>query len=61
MKSEFISIAAHQLRTPLSAIKWVIKMILDGEQKGLSEEFILKIFKAIHQESIHHQEKIINS
>ncbi|MFT7351292.1 MAG: chorismate mutase [Flavobacterium sp.] len=37
------------------------KMILDGEQKGLSEEFILKIFKAIHQESISHQEKIINS
>jgi chorismate mutase len=37
------------------------KMILDGEEKGLSEEFILKIFKAIHQESISHQEKIINS
>ena len=37
------------------------KMILEGEQKGLSEEFILKIFKAIHQESISHQEKIINS
>ncbi|MCZ8090003.1 MAG: bifunctional 3-deoxy-7-phosphoheptulonate synthase/chorismate mutase type II [Flavobacterium sp.] len=36
------------------------KMILDGEEKGLSEEFILKIFKAIHQESISHQEKIIN-
>lgn len=36
------------------------KMILDGEQKGLSEEFILRIFKAIHQESISHQEKIIN-
>jgi chorismate mutase len=36
------------------------KMILDGEEKGLSEEFILKIFKAIHQESITHQEKIIN-
>ncbi|OYU79800.1 MAG: 3-deoxy-7-phosphoheptulonate synthase [Flavobacterium sp. BFFFF1] len=36
------------------------KMILEGEQKGLSEEFILKIFKAIHQESISHQEKIIN-
>ena len=36
------------------------KMILDGEEKGLSEEFILKIFKAIHQESINHQEKIIN-
>ncbi|OJH13689.1 3-deoxy-7-phosphoheptulonate synthase [Flavobacterium psychrophilum] len=37
------------------------KMILDGEEKGLSEEFILKIFKAIHQESITHQEKIINA
>jgi chorismate mutase len=36
------------------------KMILDGEEKGLSEEFILKMFKAIHQESITHQEKIIN-
>ena len=36
------------------------KMILDGESKGLSEEFILKLFKAIHQESISHQEKIIN-
>jgi chorismate mutase len=37
------------------------KMILDGDERGLSEEFILKIFKAIHQESIAHQEKIINS
>jgi chorismate mutase len=37
------------------------KMILEGESKGLSEEFILKMFKAIHQESINHQEKIINA
>jgi len=36
-------------------------MILEGEQRGLSEEFILKMFKAIHQESINHQEKIINA
>jgi chorismate mutase len=25
--------------------------------KGLSEEFVLRMFKAIHQESIVHQEK----
>ena len=37
------------------------KMILDGEEKGLSEEFILRMFKAIHQESINHQEKVVNS
>ncbi|MEN8815784.1 MAG: bifunctional 3-deoxy-7-phosphoheptulonate synthase/chorismate mutase type II [Nonlabens sp.] len=37
------------------------KMILAGEEQGLSEEFILRVFKAIHQESIIHQEKVINS
>tara|TARA_B100000963_G_scaffold213964_1_gene186554 strand:+ start:5709 stop:6791 length:1083 start_codon:yes stop_codon:yes gene_type:complete len=37
------------------------KMISDGNQRGLSEDFILKIFKAIHQESINHQEKILNN
>ncbi|MDG2368759.1 MAG: bifunctional 3-deoxy-7-phosphoheptulonate synthase/chorismate mutase type II [Flavobacteriaceae bacterium] len=36
------------------------KMILDGEEKGLSEEFILRMFKAIHQESINHQKRVIN-
>jgi len=37
------------------------KMILEGKEKGLSEDFVLKIFKAIHQESINHQNKIVNS
>ncbi|GGZ73037.1 bifunctional 3-deoxy-7-phosphoheptulonate synthase/chorismate mutase type II [Algibacter mikhailovii] len=36
------------------------KMVIEGEQHGLSEEFILRMFKAVHQESINHQEKIIN-
>jgi signal transduction histidine kinase len=45
MKSDFISIAAHQLRTPLSAIKWAIKMVLDGDTGKLNEEQSGMLFK----------------
>ena len=34
------------------------KMILEGKEFDLSEEFILKIYKAIHQESINHQKRL---
>jgi chorismate mutase len=36
------------------------KVIEKGEEQGMTKEFIERIFKAIHQESIVHQEKIIN-
>ncbi len=39
----------------------LLKMIKEGEEKELSEEFILRLFRAVHLESIGHQEKIINS
>jgi len=45
LKSDFISIAAHQLRTPLSAIKWSIKMVLDGDYGKLNTEQEGMLFK----------------
>ena len=49
--------------TILQSSRWdqlLTKRIEDGNKKDLSEDFIVKIFRAIHQESINHQTKIMN-
>jgi PAS domain S-box-containing protein len=45
-KDEFISIVAHQLRTPLGSMRWNIEMIL--RQPNISDKFNIKI-KRIYQ------------
>lgn len=35
-KSEFLSVVAHQLRTPLTGIKWAISMLVQSQSEPLS-------------------------
>ena len=61
VSDEIGAVKAKQNVAILQSKRWneiLGRMILEGQDHGLSEEFILKIFKAIHQESINHQKKV---
>jgi chorismate mutase len=48
----------------LQTTRWdeiINKVIARGLAKGLSKELIDTIFKAVHQESINHQMKVMNN
>lgn len=48
-KSEFVSIASHQLRTPLSIMNWYSEMLLDGKAGKLNNQqgkYLEEIYEA---------------
>ncbi len=49
IKSNFISVVAHQLRTPLSGVKWTLSMLLKGDFGELNNEqktFLMKSYES---------------
>ncbi|PIQ91315.1 MAG: hypothetical protein COV70_04370 [Parcubacteria group bacterium CG11_big_fil_rev_8_21_14_0_20_39_22] len=49
MKSSFISVVAHQLRTPLSGMKWTLSMVIAGDLGELNNEqktFLMKAYES---------------
>lgn len=48
MKSEFISIVSHQLRSPLSNLKWAVELLMSGKL-GRVEEKQTEYFKILKE------------
>ncbi|MFC1598195.1 ATP-binding protein [Patescibacteria group bacterium] len=58
-KTEFLSIAAHQLRTPMSGIKWVVGMAAEGDLGPVTDEAKDQLGKGL--ENIDRMIALINS
>ena len=61
-KSEFISIASHQLRTPLTAIKGYVSLLLEGSYGNLSADVndVLNKVYSVNDRLVHLVEDLLN-
>ena len=57
MKSEFISVVSHQLRSPLSNLRWAIELLMSG-RLGKIEEKQTEYFKILKENSGRMQELV---
>ena len=57
MKSEFISVVSHQLRSPLSNLRWAIELLTSGRVNGVSEKQ-LEYYKILRENSARMRELI---
>lgn len=51
MKSEFVSVVSHQLRSPLSNLRWAIELLMSGRVNLVTEKQ-LEYFKIIKENSL---------
>lgn len=57
MKSEFVSVVSHQLRSPLSNLKWAVEFLMSG-RLGEIQSKQLEYFKILRENSIRMQELV---
>jgi len=62
MKTEFVSIASHQLRTPLSAVRWTLNLINDDptQMQLATQQQALNNYLTLIKESNERMIKLVN-
>lgn len=60
LKSEFITIAAHRIRTPLTRIRWMVSEIISGNGLAENKQLILSIDEIV-KDLIEVSNKLLNA